>query len=297
MKTYIKNLNYFFITLLVFFSGCKKDNPDEVEEIRDLSEQTIADNSALIQYLETHFYNYDDFEKNPDKYPIEITLDTIAEDNANKTPLIDQVTKKTIELINGDDKINVDLYYLVSRQGRGVSPSVADSTFVTYKGILLNGVKFDEKVYPVWFDLISVVRGFREVLPELSDGTFSIRADGTFDFKDYGQGILFIPSSLGYYSNNTGSIPAYSPLIFSVSLYLVNQSDHDLDGILSIDEDVNKDNNPLNDDTDNDGIYNLFDTDDDGDGILTSNEYDQNDDGIPDDSDNDGIPDYLDSDQ
>lgn len=297
MKTYIKNLNYFFITLLVFFSGCKKDNPDEVEEIRDLSEQTIADNSALIQYLETHFYNYDDFEKNPDKYPIEITLDTIAEDNANKTPLIDQVTKKTIELINGDDKINVDLYYLVSRQGRGVSPSVADSTFVTYKGILLNGVKFDEKVYPVWFDLISVVRGFREVLPELSDGTFSVRADGTFDFKDYGQGILFIPSSLGYYSNNTGSIPAYSPLIFSVSLYLVNQSDHDLDGILSIDEDVNKDNNPLNDDTDNDGIYNLFDTDDDGDGILTSNEYDQNDDGIPDDSDNDGIPDYLDSDQ
>ena len=297
METYIKNLNYFFITLLVFFSGCKKDNPDEVEEIRDLSEQTIADNSALIQYLETHFYNYDDFEKNPDKYPIEITLDTIAEDNANKTPLIDQVTKKTIELINGDDKINVDLYYLVSRQGRGVSPSVADSTFVTYKGILLNGLKFDEKVYPVWFDLISVVRGFREVLPELSDGTFSIRADGTFDFKDYGQGILFIPSSLGYYSNNTGSIPAYSPLIFSVSLYLVNQSDHDLDGILSIDEDVNKDNNPLNDDTDNDGIYNLFDTDDDGDGILTSNEYDQNDDGIPDDSDNDGIPDYLDSDQ
>jgi len=297
MKTYIKNLNYFFITLLVFFSGCKKDNSDEVEEIRDLSEQTIADNSALIQYLETHFYNYDDFEKNPDKYPIEITLDTIAEDNANKTPLIDQVTKKTIELINGDDKINVDLYYLVSRQGRGVSPSVADSTFVTYKGILLNGLKFDEKVYPVWFDLISVVRGFREVLPELSDGTFSIRADGTFDFKDYGQGILFIPSSLGYYSNNTGSIPAYSPLIFSVSLYLVNQSDHDLDGILSIDEDVNKDNNPLNDDTDNDGIYNLFDTDDDGDGILTSNEYDQNDDGIPDDSDNDGIPDYLDSDQ
>jgi len=297
MKTYIKNLNYFFITFLVLFSGCKKDNPDQVEEIRDLSEQTIADNSALIEYLETHFYNYDDFEKKPDKYPIEIKLDTITEDNINKTPLIDQVTKKTIELINGDDKINVDLYYLVSRQGKGVSPSVADSTFVTYKGILLNGVKFDEKVYPVWFDLISVVRGFREVLPELSDGTFSIKADGTFDFKDYGQGILFIPSSLGYYSNNTGSIPAYSPLIFSVSLYLVNQSDHDLDGILSIDEDVNKDNNPLNDDTDNDGIYNLFDTDDDGDGILTANEYDQNDDGIPDDSDNDGIPDYLDSDQ
>ena len=107
MKTYIKNLKYFFIALLVLFSRCKKDNPDQVEEIRDLSEQTIADNLALIEYLETHFYNYDDFENNPDKYPIEITLDTITEDNINKTPLIDQVTKKTIELINGDDKINV----------------------------------------------------------------------------------------------------------------------------------------------------------------------------------------------
>ena len=296
MKTYIKNLNYFFFILLILFFGCKKDNSDQVEEIRDLSEQTIADNSALIEYLETHFYNYEDFENYPNKYPIEITLDTLAGDNNNKTPLIDQVTKKTIELTSGIDKVNVDLYYLISRQGKGTSPSVADSTFVTYKGNLLNGLKFDEKVYPIWFDLVSVIRGFREVLPEFSDGTFEISSDGTFSFKDYGQGIFFIPSSLGYYSSNTGSIPAYSPLIFSVSLYLVNQSDHDADGILSIDEDVNQDNNPLNDDTDNDGVYNLFDTDDDGDGILTSIEYDQDEDGVVDDSDNDGIPDYLDSD-
>ena len=108
----------------------------------------------------------------------------------------------SFNFINGDDIVNADLYYLVSRQGKGNKPSVADSTFVTYRGSLLNGLKFDEKVYPVWFDLISVVRGFREVLPEFSDGTFSIRADGTFDFKDYGQGIFFIPSSLGYFSNN-----------------------------------------------------------------------------------------------
>ena len=70
MKTYIKNLNYFFFILLILFFGCKKDNSDQVEEIRDLSEQTIADNSALIEYLETHFYNYEDFENYPNKYPI-----------------------------------------------------------------------------------------------------------------------------------------------------------------------------------------------------------------------------------
>ena len=131
---------------MIFLYACKKDDPDQVEEIRDLSEQTSADNSALIEYLETHFYNYEDFENNPDKYPIDIKLDTIADDNINKIPLINQVTKKTIELINGDDIVNADLYYLVSRQGKGNRPSVADSTFVTYRGNLLNGLKFDEKV-------------------------------------------------------------------------------------------------------------------------------------------------------
>jgi hypothetical protein len=49
-------------------------------------------------------------------------------------------------------------------------------------------------------------------------------------------------------------------LIFKVKLYLVNQTDHD------------------------------------GDGIPSSDEYDNNGDGRPDDTDQDGIPDYLDSD-
>ena len=96
MKTYIKNLNYFFFILLILFFGCKKDNSDQVEEIRDLSEQTIADNSALIEYLETHFYNYEDFQ-DPDNQT-KIKFDTIANENSNKTPLIDQVNKSTINV-------------------------------------------------------------------------------------------------------------------------------------------------------------------------------------------------------
>ena len=51
--TYNKNLNYFFFTLLIFLYACKKDDSDQVEEIRDLSEQTSTDNSALIEYF--HF--------------------------------------------------------------------------------------------------------------------------------------------------------------------------------------------------------------------------------------------------
>ena len=73
--------------------------------------------------------------------------------------------------------------------------------------------------------------------------------------------------------------------------------DSDGDGIPDLGEDVNMDGNMLNDDSDEDGIFNLMDVDDDGDG-LTTLEEDINGDGDPtnDDSDADGIPDYLDDD-
>ena len=101
---------------------------------------------------------------------------------------------------------------------------------------------------------------------------------------------------MGYYGNARTGIPAYSPLIFSVNVYTTNQADHDYDGILSIDEDVDGDGNPFNDDTDGDDIPNYADIDDDGDGVNTIAEYDKDGDGIPDDTDGDGIPDYLDDD-
>ena len=40
----------------------------------------------------------------------------------------------------------------------------------------------------------------------------------------------------------------------------------------------------------------MYDVDDDNDGILTVNEIDKNNDNVIDDSDNDGTPDYLDPD-
>ena len=64
---------------------------------------------------------------------------------------------------------------------------------------------------------------------------------------------------MGYFSRASGIIPSYSPLIFKINLYGVKQTDHDGDGILSIDE------------------------------------YDTDADGVPDDTDEDGIPDYLDA--
>ena len=85
-------------------------------------------------------------------------------------------------------------------------------------------------------------------------------------------------------------------MIFQINLNTFNTTDHDYDGINSIDEDLNGDHIFANDDTDEDNIPNYRDSDDDGDGVLTKDEYDENDDGIVDDTDGDGIPDYLDND-
>jgi gliding motility-associated-like protein len=76
-------------------------------------------------------------------------------------------------------------------------------------------------------------------------------------------------------------------------------TDDDNDTILTIDEDLNGDNDPTNDDTDGDIVRNYLDVDDDHDGILTRMEgrSDEDRDGFADyrdlDSDADGIPDNI----
>mgnify|MGYP001221939836 CR=1 FL=1 len=304
VKSYLANqifsMKYYNFLICISLSSllvlsCKKDAGPE--PIREIQEQTPEDDKALVSYLQTHFYNYEDFEDDPDNYNIGITIDTIADENSDKTALWDQVQTKTIEIKDKNDNVIPNkMYFLVVKEGIGEKPSRVDSTFVTYKGTLLNRNVFDSRDLPLWFDLTDVVRGFREFLPELRAGSHTLNNDGTYDFDQYGQGVFFIPSALGYYAQNILTIPKYSPLVFSVGLHKVNPADHDNDGILSINEDPDGDGNPFNDDTDEDRIPNYRDSDDDGDGTLTKKEYDRDGDGVPDDDDKDGTPDYLDQD-
>jgi gliding motility-associated-like protein len=78
---------------------------------------------------------------------------------------------------------------------------------------------------------------------------------------------------------------------------LASTLDSDGDGVLDIDEDVNMDSDPANDDTDQDGQPNYLDADDDGDGVPTATEdINNNSDPKDDDTDGDGTPNYLDQD-
>lgn len=291
-----KNYLFYFTLLLLIIISCDKDDEEQAPTANAYSEQLISDNILLEDFLKSHFYNYEDFDTDLDSI-VKIKIDSISGINQNKTSLYDQVKSKDISVIDENNlPVKHTLYYLVVKQGiKKSKPSIVDSVFVRYEGKLLNGFVFDQRSQPVWFDLSSVIQGFRYGLEEFSPGNYQLNSDGTVFFSDFGQGLLFMPSGLGYFSNSQTSIPAYSPLIFEVSLFTLNITDHDSDGINSIDEDVDGDGDPMNDDSDGNSIPNLYDNDDDGDGIPTKDEYDQNNDGQPDDSDSDSIPDYLDT--
>ena len=301
------------LTTFVVFSCNKDDDAPEPIPPRDRGEVAIEDDQALIAYLSTHFYNYEDFENPSEDFDYVVQLDTIAGDNADKTPIIesDKLITKTINYQGVDQQ----LYVLVVREGEGPKPTFADSTYISYEGELLTGDVFDSNLKsPVWFSLSpyyisgpsgptiqgSLVKGFPEGLDEFRGATgYTVNADNTVSWNnDFGVGTIFMPSGLAYFNASQRSIPSYSPIIFNINMYRVNEADHDNDGIPSYMEDLDGDEELFNDDTDTDGLPNHSDADDDGDGTLTKDEIVINDDGsisFP-DSNNNGTPDYLDPD-
>jgi FKBP-type peptidyl-prolyl cis-trans isomerase FkpA len=288
------------ISTILFITSCSNDdnNVNTIIDLEPVLDQYILENDSIVTYMKTHFYNYEDFQNLASNSSVDLVIDTIAGDNSNKVSIFDQITTFTVDIVDENDEIVPhNMYYIINREGNGQNPSVADSVFVSYKGFRpYSDDVFDSKPFPVWLDNVFNIRGFKEFTSFLKRGDVIINNDGTYDFENFGIGFVIMPSKLGYYDNSTSKIPAYSPLIFQVNLHTLNVTDHDLDTINSIEEDLNGDNDLFNDDTDEDGIPNFQDIDDDNDGILTKDEYDQNGDNLPDDSDNDGIPDYLDSD-
>ena len=290
----MKKKLFFLFTILLFLIQCDKDDDSTPSyTIRDYSEQVILDHELLEIYLKTHTYNYEDFNNESD---VKIKLDTITE-NSSRLSLFDQANIKTVDVTDTDGQVTShNLYYIIAREGSNINPSVADSVYVAYNGILTDGSSFDSRRFPIWVDLANTIEGFREGVSELRTGKYIENSNGTIQYNSFGVGLFFMPSGIGYFENVSGGVPEYSPLIFAVKLMTHTDTDHDNDGILSIFEDIDGDNRPFGDDTDGDNLWNMYDVDDDGDGVLTVNEIDKNNDSVIDDTNNDGIPDYLDPD-
>ena len=295
----MKKSSIFFLVLLSFtLIYCEDNNRSTTKPPRDLVEQRTVDNDSLLEFLQTHSYNYDEFQTAMSDQYIEFKIDTIIDDN--QTALINQVFEHLVQVKDPDGNfIEHTMYVLNIRDGVGASPTVADSVFISYKGMLLDGTEFDKSTNHVWLDGTASVRGFSAVMPFLERGTFSENPNtGMVDYDGFGTLAFFMPSALGYYNSAPGLIREYSPLIFAVNLYTFAVTDHDGDSVPTIEEDLNSNHyfGEEEDDTDEDGIPNYLDDDDDGDGVPTREEYDANQDGTPDDTDGDGTPDYLDAD-
>jgi FKBP-type peptidyl-prolyl cis-trans isomerase FkpA len=96
------------------------------------------------------------------------------------------------------------LYYVINSPGTGASCTSTSQVKVAYKGYFTDGAVFDESpAAGIEFGLSSVISGWTEGIPY---------------FKEGGEGILLVPSVLGYGANGTSGIPANSVLIFDVSL-------------------------------------------------------------------------------
>lgn len=307
------------LALALFGISCNNDDDGgtDVEPPRDASEVLAEDDALLKEYLDTHYYNYEAFQNPTEDFDYQIVFDTITDANRGEViPLSEQVVTRQYDF----EGVAHNLYVLVVREGVGEKIKLGHAVLCDYEGSLLNGDIFDQSYTPLFgstlavslsnFELVgrgAYVEGFNRLLTELKIGTGYIEnGDGTISWnQDYGIGAAFMPSGLAYFNAAQSQIPAYSPLIFKIDAYGVEDSDQDRvlsgtqsflrpDTVPSHLEDPDGDGDPRNDDTDGDGVPNFADPDDDGDGVLTEFEYDKDGDGMADDHNNDGTPDYLD---
>ena len=287
----IRILTIISVSMFLMASSCKKDEPNTEIPVRDRTKQYNEEEKDSIEtFMKTHYYHID--------AQYNIKLDTINPAGSH-TSIWDNPDLQTLHVTDPEvDDLVYELYYIPFRTGDNKTIHKIDKILVAYKGWLLNRETFDERIdnLPIWMNLNNSIKAWQEVIPQFKDGSYTDNGDGTYTFSGYGAGMLITPSGLAYYDMSTNKIPPYSPLIFSFKTFVVDD-DLDDDTVKNVDEDVNDNDNPFDDDTDNDGILNIYDDDDDGDGVLTKDE-DANGDGDPtnDDTDGDGTPDYLDAD-
>lgn len=136
-----------------------------------------------------------------DKTETNLKTDFTVENEQEIKAYIEQNDLDAIESTTG-------LFYVINEPGTGAQPTASSSVTVAYKGFYSNGAIFDQSdAEGISFNLNQVIAGWTE---------------GIAYFKEGGNGILLIPSHLGYGSNDSYGIPGGSVLIFDIDLISVN---------------------------------------------------------------------------
>jgi len=130
------------------------------------------------------------------------------EDSTNKIQTEEDILQYIDDHNLVAEKSDSGLYYVMETQGEGAKPNINSNVTVNYKGYFLNGNVFDQSnAAGISFNLQQVIAGWTE---------------GITYFNEGGEGILLIPSQLGYGSKNYKGIPGGSVLVFDIKLLKVN---------------------------------------------------------------------------
>lgn len=116
-----------------------------------------------------------------------------------------------LELAGYDiDTTELGVYYVMNKQGAGSFPQKSDTCSLIYTGFFLDGSIFDssgdyyqDSIWQFKYLEVSVIPGFNNGISILNKGA---EAD------------VIIPSKLAYGVTGYGSIPPYTPLVFSMKM-------------------------------------------------------------------------------
>lgn len=130
--------------------------------------------------------------------------ESIENNNQTETDIIQYIEDYNLEAT----RTGSGLYYVIIEEGNGDKPDSNSNVTVSYKGYFLDGSVFDQSNDSgISFNLQQVIKGWTE---------------GITYFNEGGEGILIVPSHLGYGSNYYNGIPGGSILIFDIKLLKVN---------------------------------------------------------------------------
>ena len=119
----MKNKLLVIFSLFVFVVQCKKDDDDDSFVVRDYNEQVQVDQELLENFMQTHTYNYEDFNN---QLNFDIKIDTITEYYSSKPSLLDLANIQTIDVQNSEgESISHNLYYIIAREGSNQNISIS----------------------------------------------------------------------------------------------------------------------------------------------------------------------------
>jgi hypothetical protein len=305
-------MNNFFKIILLFIVGISivscNGSDNDTEPLRDYDAQYATDLANIEAFMHNHYMTVVNNPGGTDDQDVTFTLIPAG---GTQTSIWDQtaypIQTRLVTLRQSDDvERTYKVYYIKLRDGSGPnskSPCNMDRVLAAYKGeYIYDSVEtvgtvethtiiseeFETSANPQsYINLSSTIRGWNEIFPQFKTGSYISNPDGTVSYEDFGAGIMFIPSGLGYFASAQSGIPAYSPLVFNIKLYELQRVDHDGDGIDTYLEDMGSPGHPgvpdgyvytleegvVNpDDTDGDEIPDFLDADDDGDHFTTKSE-------------------------